>query len=103
MNKQLQRHIVIDESTKTIFIQVMTTITGKLRMWEYENIKRNEYIQYIPPDNRIGVANMVNNGYTIKAFAGKGFENKEYYIMQLCSFQDLTGDIILPPTTFNSN
>lgn len=78
-----QRHIAVDNTQQTIFIQVMLCGPGQFRQDEYNNILNGRFHEYLPAELRGPVSNMVNNGFKVKPISVDfGAANKDYYLLQ---------------------
>jgi hypothetical protein len=82
--KNAQRHIIVDDFEKKIFIQVMPNFRGELIITEWHDIKNGDWRKFLPEIILKACSDAANNGYTVLPFALTGAENDKVYLIQIC-------------------
>jgi hypothetical protein len=84
LGEAYQRHIVIDNIEKVIYIEVQTDLKGYPKAREYEDIANNGlWYKYVPANIRNDLSQAIANGYRITGVVNMGAKTEEYYVLQL--------------------
>ncbi len=84
INQAYRRHIIVDNITRCIYIQVMEDLKGYPKEREYNDIAVNgQWYKYVPGDMIQKLHDAVSNGYQVKAFKCMGAEAEEYRVLQV--------------------
>jgi hypothetical protein len=86
--KLIQRHIIVNDFDRTIYVQVMRNGTGDLLQHEYDQIQAGNYLHLIEASLKANIADAANNGYAVRPVALKQAESNVSYLMQMTGISE---------------
>lgn len=87
LGRPYRRHIIVDNISRTIWIEVQPALNGNLKLQEFQDIKNGVWWKYVPKEEIEQFRHAITNGFTVRPMVNSGGMNEQFYIIQLVDIE----------------